>query len=171
MTMVNRLIVSLAVLTLAGYAYDASAAAIPMDTGAAGAAAASTQGLASPRADGLVDVVALALSADDTTPTPTQTPTPAPAPFAIEYRVTGTAAHCAATYENARGGTDQNRVNVPFTYGWNDAKSGAFLYMSCQIDSATDHGDLFVAIYKNGVLYKSATATAFPSSATASGSY
>jgi hypothetical protein len=43
--------------------------------------------------------------------------------------------------------------------------------MSCQIDTATDHGDLVVAIYKNGMLYKSASANAFPSSATASGSY
>jgi hypothetical protein len=96
---------------------------------------------------------------------------PTPAPFAIEYRITGTATHCSATYETAAGATTQRRVDVPFTYNWNGAKSGDFVYVSCQIDTATDDGDLLVAIYKNGVLYKSATAVAFPSSATASGYY
>jgi hypothetical protein len=168
--MVNRLLVSLAVMRLAGYAYDAPTA---LDIAAASTTATSAQVLAASSADQPVDIAALVSGVDGATPTPTLTltPTPQSVPFAIEYRITGTAAHCSATYETATGGTNQSGVAVPFTYTWNDAKPGAFLYMSCQIDTATDHGDLVVAIYKNGVLYKSSSAHAFPSSATASGSY
>ena len=181
--MMNSLVVSVAVLRLAGYAYQAPDAPTPVHI--APATTVAIQVPAASPADRLVDVVALEGTPDGrsepqtqvvplpavVTPTPTPTTTPGPALFAIEYRITGTATHCSATYENDKGGTNQIGVNVPFTYTWNGAKSGDFVYVSCQIDTATDHGDLFVAIYKNGVLYKSSTATAFPSSATASGSY
>jgi hypothetical protein len=164
--MVNHLLVCLAVLRLAAYAYDAPTA---VDIAAASTTATSTQVLVASSADP-VDIAAL-VSGADAIPTSTLTPMPQSVPSAIEYRITGTAAHCSATYENATGGTSQSGVAVPFTYTWNAAKPGAFLYMSCQIDTAADHGELVVAIYKNGVLYKSASANAFPSSATASGSY
>jgi Bacterial Ig-like domain (group 1) len=104
-------------------------------------------------------------------PTPNPPVPPGPAPSNVEYRITGTATHCSATYENSTGGTDQRGVSVPFSYSWNGAQTGDFLYISCQIDTATDRGDILVAIYKNGVLYRSATAVGFPSIATASGSY
>jgi Carboxypeptidase regulatory-like domain len=97
-------------------------------------------------------------------------PTPPAAP-SVEYRITGTARRCAATYENSTGGTNQAEVPVPFSYSWNGARSGDFLYMSCQISSGGDTGNITVAIYKNGSLYRSATAIGFPNIATASGSY
>jgi len=92
-------------------------------------------------------------------------------PPAVEYRLTGTARRCSATYENSTGGTNQSRVDIPFSYSWDGARSGDFLYMSCQIDTAGDQGTLTVAIYKNGVFYRSGMAIGFPNIATASGSY
>lgn len=89
----------------------------------------------------------------------------------VEYRITGTARHCSATYENATGGTNQAGVSIPFTYTWPSARAGDFLYMSCQIDTGGDTGSINVAIFKNGTLYKSADAIGFPNIATASGSY
>jgi hypothetical protein len=93
-----------------------------------------------------------------------------PAP-AVEYRITGTARRCDATYENSSHGTNQATVDVPFSYTWNSARTGDFLYMSCQISTAGDRGDITVAIYKNGVLYRSGSASGFPNIASASGSY
>jgi hypothetical protein len=184
MAIANSLVVSMTVLRLAGFAYQGQDGSTTVPGAPPGTPDASVQVLATSPADGLIDVDALAWPTDgrfvpddaviptpSPKPTPTLTPTPDPARFGIEYRITGTATHCSATYETATGGTNQSGVNVPFTYNWNGAKSGDFLYLSCQIDTATDQGDLMVAIYKNGVLYKSATAAAFPSSATASGSY
>jgi hypothetical protein len=89
----------------------------------------------------------------------------------VEYRITGSARRCSATYENSTGGTNQAEVNIPFSYSWSGAKSGDFLYMSCQIDTGGDSGSILVEIYKNGGVSKSATAIGFPNIATASGSY
>jgi hypothetical protein len=89
----------------------------------------------------------------------------------VEYRITGTARRCSATYENSTGGTNQQAVTIPFSYTWNSARSGDFLYISCQIDTGGDQGNITVAIYKNGSLYRSAQAIGFPNIATASGSY
>lgn len=174
MPIVNRLVVSVAVLRLAGYACDVPDTPTAVHIAPASTTVASIQVLATlPPFLQTPDAPLPSVVTATPTPTPTLTlpPVPGPAPFAIEYRITGTATHCSATYENDKGGTSQSGVNVPFTYSWNGAKSGDFLYVSCQIDTAADHGDLAVAIYRNGVLYKSATATAFPSSATTSGSY
>ena len=201
MPIMNSLVVPVAVLRLAGYAFQAPdaptpvhivpvasiqvLAASPAETGRARTVLTATEmsmisataGVPGRSGRILSSLLPSFLQTPDVplpavvTPTPTPTPTPGPALFAIEYRITGTATHCSATYENDKGGTNQIGVNLPFTYNWNGAKSGDFVYVSCQIDTATDHGDLSVAIYKNGVLYKSSTATAFPSSATASGSY
>jgi carboxypeptidase family protein len=98
-------------------------------------------------------------------------PASAPPAPSVEYRITGSARRCDATYENSTGGTNQATVDVPFSYSWNGARSGDFLYMSCQISTGGDRGDITVAIYKNGSLYRSATASGFPNIATASGSY
>jgi hypothetical protein len=92
-------------------------------------------------------------------------------PPAVEYRITGTARRCGATYENSTGGTSQATVDLPFSYTWSSARSGDFLYMSCQINTGGDNGNITVAIYKNGTLYRSADANGFPNIATASGSY
>lgn len=89
----------------------------------------------------------------------------------VEYRVTGTARHCAATYANSSGGTSQQGVALPFSYGWVSPREGAFLYMSCQIDQSTDAGSIRVDLYTDGALVKSATAVGFPTIATVSGSY
>jgi hypothetical protein len=94
-----------------------------------------------------------------------------PTPPSVEYRITGTARRCDATYQNSTGGTNQATVNIPFSYSWNGARSGDFLYMSCQISTGGDTGRITVAIYKNGSLYRSAEAVGFPNIATASGSY
>jgi hypothetical protein len=89
----------------------------------------------------------------------------------VEYRITGTAQRCSATYQNSSGGTNQDEVNVPFSYSWSGAKSGDFLYMWCQIDTSSDTGVMTIGLYKNGTLVQSATATSFPNIATVSGSY
>jgi hypothetical protein len=94
-----------------------------------------------------------------------------PIPPDVEYRITGSARRCSATYENSTGGTNQSEVNIPFSYSWSGARIGDFLYMSCQIDTPGDGGNIVVTIYKNGTLYKSAEAVGFPNIATASGSY
>lgn len=113
--------------------------------------------------DGTLPITAV--SAGDPIPPP---PPPAPS---VEYRITGSARHCSSTYENSTGGVNQHGVNIPFSYSWNGARSGDFLYMSCQIDQASDTGSITVAIYKNGTLYRSGFASGFPNIATASGSY
>ncbi len=94
-----------------------------------------------------------------------------PAAPNVEYRITGDARRCSATYENSTGGTNQAEVNIPFSYSWNGARVGDFLYMSCQISTGGDQGSITVGIYKNGALYRSATASRFPNIATASGTY
>jgi len=93
------------------------------------------------------------------------------APPVVEYRITGTARRCSATYANATGGTNQSVVSIPFSYTWARANTGDFLYLSCQIDSSGDTGSITVGIYKDGALYRSGFASGFPNIATASGSY
>ena len=74
------------------------------------------------------------------------------------------------TYENAAGGTSQARVNIPWSYSFG-ADPGDFLYVSCQIDSGGDRGIIQVEIYRDGDLFKFASASGFPNIATASRSY
>jgi hypothetical protein len=94
-----------------------------------------------------------------------------PTPPNVEYRITGSARRCDATYENSSGGTNQSTVDIPFSYSWNGAHSGMFLYMSCQISSGGDQGSITVALIKNGVTVQTASANGFPNIATVSGSY
>lgn len=89
----------------------------------------------------------------------------------VEYRITGTARTCAATYANQSGGTNQQTVSIPFSYKWTSARSGDFLYMSCQINQGSDSGSITVDILRSGVRVSTATAFGFPNIATASASY
>ena len=88
----------------------------------------------------------------------------------VEYRITGSARTCSVTYENAAGGTSQARLTIPWSYS-RGASPSDFLYVSCQIDSGGDSGSISVNIYRNGDLFKFASASGFPNIATASGSY
>ena len=106
-----------------------------------------------------------------TAPVPVPTPTPVPSPPSVEYRITGTALQCSATYQNSTGGVDQRDVNVPFSYSWNGAKSGDPLSMSCRIESSEDTGSITIELYTNGTLIRSATASGFPHVAAVSASY
>jgi hypothetical protein len=96
--------------------------------------------------------------------------TPPPAP-AVEYRITGTARRCSATYENSSGGTNQQEVNVPFSYTWPSAHANDFMYMSCQIDTGGDGGSITIQLLRNGITIQSAMANGFPNIATVSGLY
>jgi len=104
----------------------------------------------------------------DVTLTP-QPPQPPSSPQ-VEYRITGTARRCSVTYENQSGSVSQAPVTIPWSYS-RTARTGDFLYVSCQIDTSGDRGGITVAIYKSGGLYRSATASEFPNIATTSGSY
>lgn len=89
----------------------------------------------------------------------------------VLYQVTGTARHVALTFQNSTGGTDQRGSTLPFTYSWNTAKANDFLYISAQIDTSPDPGNITVTISKDGRVAYSANAISFPNIATASGSY
>lgn len=94
------------------------------------------------------------------------TPTPD-----VEYRITGSARRCGATYENSSGGTNQAEVTIPFSYSWSGAKGGMFLYMSCQIDTGGDTGSIHIALIKRGTTVQTADANGFANIATVSGSF
>lgn len=89
----------------------------------------------------------------------------------VEYRITGSARFCSATYQNQSGGTNQQTVSIPFSYKWSSARPGDFLYMSCQISQGNDSGTITVEILKNGARVASGVAVGFPNIATASTSY
>jgi hypothetical protein len=94
----------------------------------------------------------------------------APTAPTVEYSITGTAKTCAATYRSSSGATSQGRVNIPWSFT-RSATSGDFLYISCQIDTSGDTGSILVRILRNGLVVNSASATGFPSIATASSTY
>jgi hypothetical protein len=56
--------------------------------------------------------------------------------FKVTYRVKGTAGSVALTYRNAKGGTEQGSVRLPWEMSF-DAKGGSFLYVSAQNQSAS----------------------------------
>jgi hypothetical protein len=77
-------------------------------------------------------------------PPPPAAPAPVPGPTAmappsarseftykVTYRVKGTAGSAMLTYRNARGGTEQASVRLPWEVSF-DAKGGSFLYVSAQ---------------------------------------
>jgi hypothetical protein len=101
----------------------------------------------------------------DTTLSPRPPPTPQ-----VEYRITGSARRCSVTYQSSAGGISQASVAIPWSFN-RSARTGEFLYVSCQIDTGGDNGSITVAIYKNGSFYRSGMASGFPNIATASGSY
>jgi hypothetical protein len=88
----------------------------------------------------------------------------------VQYQITGTAKHVALTYQNASGGTTQSGASLPWTYPFS-AKSGDFLYVSAQIDTSPDAGNITISISKNGSIIQSASAFGFPNIATVSTSY
>jgi hypothetical protein len=92
-------------------------------------------------------------------------------PSDVEYRITGSARRCSATYRNSSGGTNQSSVSIPFSYSWDGARTGDFLYMSCQIDTGGDSGSIRIELLRRGSVLQSATANGFPNIATVSGSY
>lgn len=89
----------------------------------------------------------------------------------VEYTVTGSAKHVALTYQNSDGGTDQRGSGLPFSYAWSGAEDGDFLYISAQIDTSPDAGNITVSILKDGKTAYTGHASGFPNIATASGSY
>jgi hypothetical protein len=89
----------------------------------------------------------------------------------VLYQVTGSAKHVALTYENSTGGTDQKGSSLPFSYTWNTAKNGDFLYISAQIDTSPDTGSIVVTISKGGKVAYTGNATGFANIASASGSF
>lgn len=89
----------------------------------------------------------------------------------IRYDISGTATNVDITYENENGSTSQiGAAPLPWSYAWSGAKHGDFLYISAQIVNVSG-GAITVTITKDGTLFKSASASGFPSIATASGSY
>lgn len=89
----------------------------------------------------------------------------------VTYRVTGTnVTRVDVTYENSSGGTSQeSNQSLPWSYSWNTAKAGDFLYISAQISQGT--GSITVTITKDGTTFKTSTSSGFASIATASGSF
>lgn len=88
----------------------------------------------------------------------------------ILYQITGTAKHVSITYQSSTGGTSQTGSALPFSYAYGSAKKGDFLYISAQIDTSPDAGNITVTILKNGTTLFSGTANGFPNIATANGS-
>jgi hypothetical protein len=87
---------------------------------------------------------------------------------AVEYRVYGSRA--SLTYANAQEGTSQNSsAMLPWTYSFNSARTGQFLYISAQ--NTGDSGQIRVEIWKRGSLYRTSTSQGAFAIATASGSY
>jgi hypothetical protein len=56
--------------------------------------------------------------------------------FKVTYRIKGTAGSAVLTYRNARGGTEQSSVRLPWELSF-DAKGGTFLYISAQNESTS----------------------------------
>jgi hypothetical protein len=88
----------------------------------------------------------------------------------VEYTITGTARRCDVTHQSSGGGVSQSTVTIPWSYS-RTARTGDFLYVSCQISTGGDTGSIFVRIYKRGSLFESGSATGFPNIATASGTF
>jgi Carboxypeptidase regulatory-like domain len=91
-------------------------------------------------------------------------------PPLVEYTVTGTARTCQATYQSSSSGTSQATVTLPWSYT-RTASTNDFLYVSCQINTSGDNGNITVRIYRQGTTVASAFASGFPNIATASSRY
>ena len=87
----------------------------------------------------------------------------------VEYRVGGTTTRASVTYANSSEGTSQATVNVPWSYSFDSARSGQFLYISAQNDR--DTATVRVQIYRRGSLFKESESTGGFVIATASGTF
>ena len=71
--------------------------------------------------------------------------------YDVKYRVTGSTSSADVTYSNSSGGTQQERVTIPWDCEF-VAASGYFAYISAQ--NRSDHGSIKVEILLNGVPVK-----------------
>lgn len=79
---------------------------------------------------------------------------PVKSTYAITYRVGGRTTSASLTYQNAQGGTEQKKVQVPWASTFN-ARSGAFLYLSAQ--NQQDTGTISCEILVDNVVVKTST--------------
>ncbi len=91
-------------------------------------------------------------------PSPTPTPTPSPKEAGVTYRVEGTAASSSVTYINDQGGTQQDKVSVPWEKAYPDMGVAKFAYLSAQNDG--DSGSVTCKILHDGKEWKVSTSTA-----------
>ena len=98
------------------------------------------------------------------------TAAPASTSGPVTYQITGTANHVFVTYQNSSGGTSQTGSTLPFNYALT-AKTGDFLYLSAQIDTNPDPGNMTVSILKSGAVIQTGTATGSGSIITISATY
>jgi hypothetical protein len=85
----------------------------------------------------------------------------------VTYFVEGSARSASLTYSNEQGGTEQDKVMLPWQKTMS-VKEGRFLYLSAQ--NQDQYGDITVRITVNGREVKRSTATGAYSIASASGS-
>ena len=85
---------------------------------------------------------------------------------AVTYLVEGAATQAAVTYTNAQGGTQQQRVRVPWQMSLR-AERGAFLYVSAQNEGRS--GQITVRIVVDGGDFRASDSSGAYAVATASG--
>lgn len=90
-----------------------------------------------------------------------------PVDYSVTYLVGGTASEAALTYQNEQGGTQQEKVRVPWQKSFR-MQRGGFLYISAQNQGS--YGDITVQITVNGSEFKRSTASGGYTIASASGS-
>jgi len=86
--------------------------------------------------------------------------------YAIEYSVSGLTTEASVTYENEQGGTQQEKVVVPWHKSFT-ASSGKFLYLSAQ--NGRDFGGIVATIRVDGQDFKKSQSEGGYVIATASG--
>ena len=116
----------------------------------------------------IVASLLLAISAAACSKSSTGPSSPSSGP--VTYQVTGSATHILVTYQNAGGGTSQTGSALPFNYALT-AKTGDLLYLSAQIDTNPDTGNITATISKNGSVIQIGSATGFGSVVTLSATY
>ena len=79
-----------------------------------------------------------------------------PQSYSVEYKVSGSANSASITYSNAQGGTEQQKINLPWSKSFT-VTSGSFLYISAQNEG--DSGSVTCQILVNGSVYKTSTSS------------
>ena len=85
---------------------------------------------------------------------------------AVKYYVKGHTESVSLTYNNAQGGTQQEKATVPWEASYH-VPNGSFLYISAQ--NQEDSGYITVKIFVDGVEFKSSDAYGGYTIASASG--